>query len=118
MNKADESLFFIDTGLAGLGFTGPRSTLEEAKVELIEAAAAEGAGGGGAMRIVPFVLESLSLGDLRREQIPGVFGQFPEKLEHSKGFRIGGLISHGFFRPYAVTFDFDAMELRFRQPQG
>jgi hypothetical protein len=118
VNDSDETLFFVDTGLAGLGFTGPQSTLDEANVELIEAAAGEGIGGGGAVRIVPFVLESLSLGRLRRQQIPGVFGPFPPTLEHDKGFRIGGLISHGFFRPYAITLDFDAMELRVRSPEG
>jgi len=27
------------------------------------------------------------------------------------GFRVGGLISHTFFRPYALTFDFDQMRM-------
>ena len=45
------------------------------------------------------------------EGLPGVAGAFPPSLEHSEGFRIAGLISHAFFRPYAVTFDFDRMRL-------
>jgi len=111
VNDDESSLFLVDTGLAGLGFTCPQSTLDKAGVELMQTAAGKGVGGGGPVQIVPFILESLSLGDLRREQIPGVFGPFPPTLEHNKGFRIGGLISHGFFRPYAITFDFDSMEL-------
>ena len=43
---------------------------------------------------------------------------FPPLLEHDRGFQIGGLIADGFLRPYAVTFDFDAMELLIRQPPG
>ena len=115
-NDADSSFFLVDTGLAGLGFTCPRSTLDRADVSLIPMGASQGAGGAGEVQVVPFVLESLSLGSLRREQIPGAFGPFPSTLEHSKGFRIGGLISHGFFRPYALTLDFDAMELIISPP--
>jgi hypothetical protein len=29
---------------------------------------------------------------------------------------MGGLISHGFFRPYAVTFDFLSMTLYLKKP--
>jgi hypothetical protein len=32
-------------------------------------------------------------------------------LEDRFSFRIGGIISHGFFRPYALTFDFTKMRL-------
>jgi len=30
---------------------------------------------------------------------------------------IGGIISHAFFRPYAITFDFVRMKLVVRKPQ-
>jgi hypothetical protein len=36
---------------------------------------------------------------------------FPAGLETNSGVRIGGLISGAFFKPYAVTFDFDAATL-------
>jgi hypothetical protein len=46
----------------------------------------------------------------------GLFaGPFP--LENTFGFRIGGLISHGFFRPYAVAFDFNGMRLLLKRQQ-
>jgi hypothetical protein len=38
-------------------------------------------------------------------------GPFPASLERSQGFRIGGIVSHAFFRPWRVTFDFEAMRL-------
>ncbi len=33
----------------------------------------------------------------------------PPEAEYEHGFRLGGIISHGFFRPYALTFDFEKM---------
>jgi hypothetical protein len=38
-------------------------------------------------------------------------GAIPPGSEERFGFRMGGLISHAFFRPYAVTFDFLSMTL-------
>jgi predicted aspartyl protease len=110
-NDSESMLFLVDTGLAGLAFTCPRSTVEEAGIELVEQAAGSGVGGGGKVSIVPFMLHRLSLGEASRESLPGVFGPFPESLEHQAGFRIGGLVSHAFLRPWRVTFDFDAMEI-------
>jgi len=39
------------------------------------------------------------------------FGRIPESLKRLFGFRIGGLISRGFFRRYALSLDFDATRL-------
>lgn len=111
VNDADPLLFLVDTGLAGAAFTCPKSTLKEAGVELIPQASAKGVGGAGSVSVVPFLLERLRLGSLERAQMPGLFGPFPDSLGQGKGFRIGGLVSHAFFRPYALTFDFDAMEI-------
>jgi hypothetical protein len=52
----------------------------------------------------------MSLGDAHEKNVQGLFsGPFP--LENRFGFRIGGIVSHGFFRPYALTFDFTGMQL-------
>jgi hypothetical protein len=108
VKKSQPLLFFVDTGLAGGGFTCPESTLKEAGINLQESLAAEGVGGGGKMRVVPFVVEELTLGDAKEHNVRGLYtGAFP--LENAFGFRIGGLISHGFFRPYALTLDFVGM---------
>jgi len=109
VNKSQPLLLFVDTGLAGAGFTGPESTLKEAGIKLQASQANEGMGGGGKIMSIPFEVEELTLGEARERNIQGVYGAFPPQLENAFGFRIGGLISHGFFRPYALTLDFTGM---------
>jgi predicted aspartyl protease len=106
-------LWFVDTGLAGGGVTCAESIIKEAGIKLSESQAGEGIGGGGKVKVVPFTVKELSLGDATAQDVRGLFlGAFP--LENAFGFRIGGIISHGFFRPYAVTFDFTGMRLVLR----
>ena len=112
LNGGRPMLFFVDTGLAGAGFTGPKSTVREAGVVLQPEGAVDGLGAGGAFSAVPFEVGELSLGDVSHEHVPAVDGAFPKQLERSMGFRIGGLISHQFFRSHALTLDFSAMRLR------
>jgi hypothetical protein len=102
-------LLFVDTGLAGAGYTGPRSVLDEAGIRVSEERASEGVGGGGKMKLVPFEVDELTLGEAKERNLKGFFGPFPPSLEYSLGFRIGGIISHQFFRPYALTLDFTGM---------
>lgn len=104
-------LFFVDTGLAGGGFTCPESTLKEASIELQEGLADDGIGGARTVHFIPFMVEELTLGDAKAYNIQGYTGAFPSSFENAFGFRIGGLISHGFFRQYALTFDFTGMRL-------
>jgi len=56
-------------------------------------------------------VDEISLGDATQRSITGVFGAFPESMTSRFGFRVSGLISHRFFRPYSVTFDFSNMRL-------
>jgi hypothetical protein len=57
----------------------------------------------------PFAVRSLLLGSLRRENLTGLFGPFPPSLESGTGIHVSGIVSHAFFRPYRVTFDFTRM---------
>jgi hypothetical protein len=111
VNDGPPTLLFVDTGLAGGGFTCPQSTVEEAHVRLIHEAATEAAFPGGTVSITPLVVERLRLGEAEERDVQGLFGPFPPLLEHTHGFRIGGLISHTFFKPYDVVFDFTGMRL-------
>jgi hypothetical protein len=60
----------------------------------------------------PFEIAALSMGAARRENLQGIAEVFPRQLEWAYGFRIGGLISHGFLDAFAVTLDFDRMAIR------
>lgn len=107
-----KQLLFVDTGLAGsFAFTGPKSTLEQAGIPVPAQPNVEGIGGGGRVRASLFQFDRLALGTAEMTGVTGLLGPFPESLEMGQGFRIGGLISHQFFRRYAVTFDFRAMRI-------
>ncbi len=109
-------LLFVDTGLAGLAFAAPSSTLDIAGISTRPEERLDGLGGGGKVSAVRFSVDHLALGSAVAHQAKGVTGVFPPSLESKFGFRIGGLISHAFFRPYAVTFDFTRMLLHLRRP--
>ena len=109
VNGAGPYLFHVDTGLAGGGFSCFEFVIKEAKIELPKEGV-QGMGGGGPITIFPFIAD-LTLGQAQRKGIQGFFGTLPSGFEDRNGFRSGGLISHGFFRPFAVTFDFSTMTM-------
>jgi len=112
VNNRERCLMFVDTGLAGGGFLCPESTLKAAAIDISGLPSFEGMGGGGPIKITPFKVDTLSLGDVVQRNVMGSFGGFPPSTEYDDtGFRIGGIISHTFFRPFALTFDFDRMQL-------
>ncbi|MBL8515314.1 MAG: hypothetical protein JNJ55_15075, partial [Betaproteobacteria bacterium] len=110
IGAAPEAMMFIDTGLAGPMFTAPESTLREAGIG-ISGSSYEGVSGGGPIKVTPVEAKFIALGPLEAHDVTGLAHAFPPSLERRFGFRIGGLISHGFLRPYAVTFDFVRMEM-------
>ena len=110
VNKSKPTLFFVDTGLAGGGFTGTDWLVQEANIQLSEEAF-EGIGGGGKVTVRTAVVDEITLGDARETEVMGIFGAIPPDFGEKFGLRIGGIISHGFFRPYKLTFDFTTMNL-------
>lgn len=104
-------LLFVDTGLAapGISFTCPESIIKEANIKPIQGQAFVGQGGGGQVQVIPFQLQALSMGSIEKKDVLGITGAFPQRLENMFGFRISGLVSHGFFRESILTFDFDKM---------
>ncbi|MFH1748447.1 MAG: aspartyl protease family protein [Planctomycetota bacterium] len=109
VNDAEPCLLFADTGLAGGGLTCYESTIKAAGIDLTDMPSREGIGAGGPVKVTPFTVERLSLGDAVQTNIQAFAGGMPPEAEYRHGFRIGGIISHGFFRPYALTFDFEKM---------
>ncbi len=104
------SLLFVDSGLMGAGVKLAESVIQEAGIKLDESKAAEGAGGGGTLKIVPYTVRQVSFGDIKEENVPGLYdGPFP--WENSFGFHLAGMVGHDFLKPYAVTFDFQNMQI-------
>ncbi|PYK08106.1 MAG: hypothetical protein DME65_14720 [Verrucomicrobia bacterium] len=104
------TLLFVDSGLTGAGVKLAQSVIKEAGIKLEENKAEEGAGGGGNLKIVPYTVHHLSFGDIKQENVPGLYdGPFP--WENMFGFHLSGMIGHDFLKPYAVTFDFQDMQV-------
>jgi hypothetical protein len=110
VNGSRPLMFFVDTGLAGGGFTGTDWLVHEANIQLSEDSF-EGIGGGGKVMVKSAVLKEVTLGDAKEKEVTGLFGAMPPDFGEKFGFRIAGIISHGFFRPYKLTFDFTTMNL-------
>jgi len=107
------TLLFVDTGLAGAGVKLAESVIKQAGIKLEEDKASEGAGGGGTLKIVPYIVSRLSFGDIPENNVPGLYdGPFP--WENSFDFYLAGMVGHDFFKPYAVTFDFETMQIVLR----
>src|SRR6202020_2524071 len=56
------ALLFVDTGLAGAGVKLAESVIKQAKITLEQNKATVGAGGGGQLTTVPYVVRRLSFG--------------------------------------------------------
>jgi hypothetical protein len=107
------TLLFVDSGLAGAGVKLAEPANKQAGIKLEEDKAYEGAGGGGKLKIVPYTVQQLSFGDVTEKNVPGLYdGPFP--WEDTFGFHLAGMVGHDFFKPYAVTFDFENMQIILR----
>ena len=116
VNRQPPTLLLVDTGLAGSGFTASEAVAREAGITVDWSQAGEGLGGGGKTLSTNIVVEQLSLGSGANEVVEhGVPGVVMKNslaiLNNQLGFRVGGVISHQFFRQRAVTFDFAGMRL-------
>lgn len=109
VNNSPPMLFFVDTGLAGGGFMPTKSTLRKASIKLSKDERTVGSGGGGKFQAIPFMANELTLGSVKERNIPSAYLYGMSILEKRFGFHIGGLISHSFFRQYALTIDFNNM---------
>lgn len=103
-------LLFVDSGLAGAGVKLAESVIKDAGIKLEEDKATTGAGGGGNLKLVPYVVDRLSLGEVQDENVPGLYdGPFP--WENLFGFHLAGMVGHDFLKPHAVTIDFEGMNI-------
>jgi hypothetical protein len=104
------ALLFVDTGLQGAGVKLAEPVIKQAGIKLEEDKASAGAGAGGTLKIVPYVVRRLSFGPVQEENVRGLYdGPFP--WENMFGFHLAGMVGHDFFKRYAVTFDFENMKI-------
>lgn len=107
------ALMFIDSGLAGAGVKLAEPAIKEANIKLERDKATTGQGGGGVLQVVPYVVQEVSLGDVREKNVEGLYdGPFP--WERVWGFYVAGMVGHDFLKSHAVTFDFVGMRVIFR----
>jgi hypothetical protein len=91
------ALLFVATGLAGAGVKLAESVIKEAGIKLEEGKASAGAGGGGKLKIVPYVVHRVSFGKVQEENVAGLYdGPFP--WENLFGFHLAGMVGHDFLR--------------------
>jgi len=114
LNGRPPTFFWVDTGLAGSGFLASEAQLRSAGVPIDWSTAQLGPGGGGLVKEASVVIDSLTLGEgddaITRAAVPGMVQEKPLSIFGDRlGFEVGGLISHAFFRPYALTIDFTNM---------
>jgi Tfp pilus assembly protein PilF len=104
------ALLFVDTGLQGAGVKLAESVIKQAGIKLEEDKASAGAGAGGTLKIVPYLVRRLSFGPVQEENVRGLYdGPFP--WDNMFGFHLAGMVGHDFFKRYAVTFDFENMKI-------
>jgi hypothetical protein len=116
VNNHGPMILFVDTGLAGAGFTSSESLLHEYGINVDWSKAKEAPGGGGKVKATDIIINRLTLGSDKNEIIENnVHGKAIEGgipvVGDMMGFKIGGLVSHQFFRDHAVTFDFERMKI-------
>jgi hypothetical protein len=115
VNSAPEHLFFVDTGLAGAAVNAPKPILDEAGITIDPNSGGTGYGGGGEVQYKTFNVKSLSLGPVTEHDLIGVF-LAEDAIRPAFPFSIAGIISHQFFKPRELTFDFRKMQLLLTQP--
>jgi hypothetical protein len=116
LNDQESMLFFIDTGLAGKGVSALESEYQKAGVSVDWSKVEKGVAAFSESETVDITVNRVTLGNGEKQviaqDVPGVAFKKPfAVLGHTLGFYIGGVVSHQFFREYALTLDFDRMQL-------
>jgi predicted aspartyl protease len=97
----------LDTGTIGAGLNTSVANAERAGITVDYAHPTPV--NGGAATIYPITADRVSIGDAVGRHLPGSAGPVPG--EGAVRFDLIGNITHEFFKPFAVTFDYAAMRL-------
>lgn len=101
LNDYGPRMVLLDTGGIGIGLV---TTEEFAQLSGIEVDHANPLPGG----FFSAVAHKMSLGNAVRRDMPGIIGP---RLAEQFTFEVIGGFTHEFYKPFAVTFDFVAMNL-------
>jgi hypothetical protein len=108
VNDAPAHPFVFDSGLAGGGIMSSSELVKAAGIQLDEAHAGTGVGGGGAVTAIPFVARRVAVGTAVVENVRGFYT--PEGSPFTIfPFTVWGAVSDEFLRHFAYTVDFEAM---------
>ncbi len=110
VNGLQNQLFLIDSGLAGGGFGPEVRTIAAAHIKTFPDRAQTGIGGGGPVKFIPVIADTLCLATACQNDISGMYTPEGSPLTIFP-FAAAGTISHTFLRNYAVTLDFSAMNI-------
>jgi hypothetical protein len=114
LDQGGKQMFLVDTGVAHNTFSAPASTLQDAGIPVPTPQGPEKAP-IGMPPTAKFPITRLTLGNLSQTKLTGTYGSFPPALEKGLGVHIGGIVSHDYFAPYSVTFDFVRMTISFHK---
>ena len=104
------ALLFVDTGLAGAGVKLAASVIKRGGIKLEQDKASTGAGGGGKLETSLTSCANFHLEKYRqRTWLGSTMGRFLR--ENLFGFHLAGMVGHDFFKPYAMTFDFENIKI-------
>lgn len=115
LNAVKDAMMLVDSGLAGGGFMPNNDSVETAKVQTFPDKAAQGIGGGGPVTFIPATADSLCLGTVCQQKVPGSYTPQGSPLQ-GFAFHTLSAVSHEFLKHYAVTFDFQGMQLFLTTP--
>lgn len=107
LNGRGPMLFFVDTGGPGFGV----ATTESLAAEVGETVDSSHPRQFGTWQVFPFTMSEVALGSVVRRGVPGLAGSQMTGRAVDRGFDAAATITHEFFRPLAITFDFGNMTL-------
>jgi hypothetical protein len=108
VNDLDHQLLLVDSGGTGSGFSPLASTVVAARIPLTSPPE-HGIGGGGAIRVIPVMVNRLCIGDACQQRVRGLYQPDGRPLRFP--FRPAGTVTHLYLQHYRVTFDFARMKL-------
>jgi hypothetical protein len=118
LNDEAPLTFLVDSGLqdeCGAAFAAPAEMLASAGIPIPVTSEEVRETGAGRipLDVGRFPIRRLGLGALVRHDLKGFYGVFPDTWKEAAGFRIHGLVGHGFLREFAWTLDFESMTMTF-----